>query len=165
MASGCLYLPFIYSFSTKFEIFFDLLIFLSFYFVHLEPYDTMPPFITMLENEYSTLILFSFSTKNRAIGLALLTLVLLFYTPGTERQNKLHPYEDVKSNNFSVCNVFIPYVLSVRACAVASVRVCVHGCVRDCVRACMVLCARARWRARLCACVCVYVRACARTSI
>ena len=109
MASGCLYLPFIYSFSTKFEIFFDLLIFLSFYFVNLEPYDTMPPFITMLENEYSTLILFSFSTKNRAIGLALLTLVLLFYTPGTERQNKLHPYEDVKSNNFSVCNVFISY--------------------------------------------------------
>jgi hypothetical protein len=65
----------------------------------------------MLENEYSTLILFSFSTKNRAIGLALLTLVLLFYTPGTERQNKLHPYEDVKSNNFSVCKVFIPYVI------------------------------------------------------
>ena len=50
-------------------------------------------------------------TKLCVCVIHLQTLVSLFYTPGTERQNKLHPYEDVKSNNFSVCKVFIPYVI------------------------------------------------------
>jgi hypothetical protein len=48
-------------------------------------------------------------TKLCVCVIHLRTLVSLFYTPGTERQNKLHPYEDVKLNNFSVCNVFISY--------------------------------------------------------
>jgi hypothetical protein len=62
-----------------------------------------------------------------------------------------------KSFKLSKSTVLARVLARVRAC----VRVRVHGFVR----ACMVLCARARWRARLCACVCVYVRACARTSI
>ena len=54
-------------------------------------------------------------------------LVSLFYTPGTEQQNKLHPYGDVKLNNFSVSNVFIfiqhfenPFRACVRACVSAA---------------------------------------------
>jgi hypothetical protein len=45
------------------------------------------------------------------------------------------------------------YILSVRACAVVSVRARVHGCVRDCVRACMILCERVWLRARVWVCV------------